>query len=97
MEDLTVLVLIENAVAGKILAVLRVKFTKIVNSAMVRALLRPVGDVEVVIEIGVKRRHPFEFPTHFAPYRFDLINRRMAYGHIAHIVAFKVIEKAIDV
>lgn len=97
VEYLTVFVFVEDAVAGKVLAVFRIEFPKVIDGSVNCAFLRPERNVEIEIEIGTRRRHPLELPTHLLAYGLDLINRRSSDGDVAHIVMVEVIQETVDV
>src|SRR5215510_3022702 len=63
VEDLTGVILEEDAVAGKVLQ-RTIRVFIVVEGAARRDLFWLEGDVEVVVEIRVVRRNPGETPTH---------------------------------
>src|SRR5262249_21804314 len=75
MEDVTSVILIENASARKVLDISRPIWSllKIVLRAPRCDVLRSERDVEIIVEIAVERRDPQEFPSHSLANSFDFL------------------------
>src|SRR5262249_19169557 len=92
VEDVTSVVLVENASARKVLDISRPirSLPKIVMRAPRGDVLRPERDVEVIVEIAVERRDPQEFPSHSFANGLDFFDRSASDDREGYVVVFKV-------
>ena len=58
--------------------------------------LFPEGDVEVVVEVALERRHPRKVPTHAFPVGQDLGERRAGHADDADVVMFEMRRRPVD-
>src|SRR5271163_2096840 len=96
MEDVTVVVFVEDAAAGDFLDPDLTHFIVVIALAF-GDFFRTEGDVEIVIEVAARGRHPLDVPSHSLFEGFDFRQRRPRNGNVADIAMLEVDNDAVDV
>ena len=96
MEDVVVLVLVEDADAGR-LRTGKFNASVVVFHSASGELLRREGGLVVVVEIRAVGRHPIELPAHAVLEGFDLGQRRAGYSRERDITLRKMHQRSVSV
>src|SRR5215510_9551296 len=95
VKDLPGVVPEEDAVPGAVLERRGYVFIVVVGAAR-RDLVGRERDVEVVVELGVVRRHPRKTPPHPLADDLDRAERRAGHGDVGHVVVLQMHERPLD-